>query len=107
MAALDNEHIPKIYDTFSEENSHYLVMEYVDGVTLQQRLASSGGRLEQAAVLDITLQILETLEYLHALKPSIIHRDLKPSNVMITLAGRIKLLDFGIARHFQGSKRSQ
>jgi hypothetical protein len=104
LAGLENKHIPKIYDTFSENNSHYLVMEYVDGTTLQQTLAASGGKLEERALVRIALQIVDALKYLHHLTPPVIHRDLKPSNVMITNAGRVKLIDFGIARHFQTTK---
>lgn len=104
LAGLDNEHIPKIYDIFSEGNSHYLVMEYVDGTTLEQSLAASGGKLEEDALVSIALEIVDALEYLHHMNPPVIHRDLKPSNVMITNAGRVKLIDFGIARHFQTTK---
>ncbi len=101
LAQLSNEHIPRIFDRFSDANRHYLVMEFVDGITLEQALAKNGGRLDETRVIDIALQILDTLEYLHNLKPPVIYRDLKPSNVMLTASGQIKLIDFGIARFFQ------
>lgn len=101
LAELSNEHIPRIYDRFNDQNRHYLVMEYVEGFTLEESLKQSGGKLEQGRVIDIALQIAETLEYLHGLNPPVIYRDLKPSNVMLTPGGQIKLIDFGIARHFQ------
>jgi serine/threonine protein kinase len=101
LAKLSNEHIPRIFDRFSEQNHHYLVMEFIDGVTLEQALKDADGRLDENRVIDIALQILDTLEYLHGLSPSVIYRDLKPSNVMLTQDGRAKLIDFGIARHFQ------
>jgi serine/threonine protein kinase len=101
LAQLNNEHIPRIYDRFSEQNHHYLVMEYVEGETLEQLLEKSGGRLDENQVVDIALQILDTLEYLHNLEPPVIYRDLKPSNVMLTSSGKVKLVDFGIARFFQ------
>jgi serine/threonine protein kinase len=101
LAQLSNEHIPRVFDRFSEQNHHYLVMEYVDGITLEEKLRDSGGKLAESAVIDIALQVLETLEYLHHLEPPVIYRDLKPSNVMLTPAGQAKLIDFGIARHFQ------
>lgn len=101
LAQLSNEHIPRVFDRFSEANRHYLVMEYVDGVTLEDQLRSNGGKLAPARVVDIALQILDTLEYLHNLSPPVIYRDLKPSNVMVTAEGHGKLIDFGIARHFQ------
>ena len=100
LAQLANEHIPRIFDRFSEANHHYLVMEYIDGATLEDKLRSNGGKLPPARVIEIALQILTTLEYLHNLEPPVIYRDLKPSNVMVTGAGMAKLIDFGIARHF-------
>jgi len=104
LATLDNQHIPKIYDHFSEDHRHYLVMEYVEGVTLENMLSSAGGSLDERAVIDLTRQILDTLSYLHGLRPAVIYRDLKPSNIMITSDGRIKLVDFGIARNFEPSR---
>ncbi|MGH7879941.1 MAG: protein kinase domain-containing protein, partial [Candidatus Binataceae bacterium] len=100
LAQLSNEHIPRVIDRFSEANHHYLVMEYIDGLTLEDRLKQAGGKLAPEPVVDVAIQILETLEYLHDLSPPVIYRDLKPSNVMITPSGRAKLIDFGIARHF-------
>ncbi|HTW86732.1 MAG TPA: serine/threonine-protein kinase [Candidatus Binataceae bacterium] len=101
LAQLSNEHIPRIYDYFSERNHHYLVMEYIDGATLDEELTRAGGRLPEARVIDIAIQVLDTLAYLHGLSPPVIYRDLKPSNVMIAAGGQAKLIDFGIARHFQ------
>jgi serine/threonine protein kinase len=100
LAQLANEHIPRIFDRFSEANHHYLVMEYIDGVTLEDELRNNGGKLPPRLMIEIALQILTTLEYLHNLDPPVIYRDLKPSNVMITGDGMAKLIDFGIARHF-------
>ena len=100
LAELAHQHIPSIFDCFSEANHHYLVMEFVDGMTLQEELVSSAGMLPVERVVEIALQILEALRYLHGRKPPIIHRDLKPSNVMTTKEGSLKLIDFGIARHF-------
>ena len=100
LAQLANEHIPRIFDRFSDANHHYLVMEYIDGTTLEDALRANGGKLPPAQVIEIALQILTTLEYLHNLDPPVIYRDLKPSNVMITGDGMAKLIDFGIARLF-------
>ncbi len=101
LAQLSNEHIPRIYDRFSEQNRHYLVMEFVEGKTLEDVIKEAGGRLHEGSVIDIALQILDTLEYLHNLNPPVIYRDLKPSNLMLTRNGQVKLIDFGIARLFQ------
>jgi serine/threonine protein kinase len=100
LARLANEHIPRIFDRFSDANHHYLVMEYIDGDTLEDELRAQGGKLAPVQVIEIALQILTTLEYLHNLDPPVIYRDLKPSNVMVTSDGMAKLIDFGIARHF-------
>ena len=101
LAELNHEHIPRIFDRFSEQNRHYLVMEYIAGDTLEQQLKAAGGKLPEDRVIDIALQVLDTLEYLHHRDPPVIYRDLKPSNIMITPSGLVKLVDFGIARHFQ------
>ena len=79
-------------------------MEYVEGLTLEEMLSSTGGSLGENALIDLTRQILDTLSYLHGLRPPVIYRDLKPSNIMITRDGRIKLDDFGIARNFEPSR---
>ncbi|MFZ1888863.1 MAG: serine/threonine-protein kinase [Candidatus Binataceae bacterium] len=100
LATLSNEHIPRVFDRFSEENRHYLVMEYIEGQTLEDRLRENDGKLPEGEVIDIALQICDTLAYLHSLSPPVIYRDLKPSNVMLTANGQVKLIDFGIARHF-------
>ncbi len=101
LAQLSNEHIPRVFDRFSAENHHYLVMEFIDGITLEQKLNEGGGKLPESEVIDVALQVLDTLEYLHNLEPPVIYRDLKPSNVMLTPSGQVKLIDFGIARLFQ------
>src|ERR1700687_381281 len=101
LAQLSNEHIPRVFDRFSDQNRHYLVMEFIDGITLEQKLKDAGGYLPEGEVIDVALQVLDTLEYLHNLEPPVIYRDLKPSNVMMTPSGQVKLIDFGIARLFQ------
>jgi serine/threonine protein kinase len=104
LAGLDNEHIPRVHDCFSEKSQHYLVMEYVSGETLEQKLVAAGGKLGEAVVVDIALQVLNPVKYLHSINPPVIYRDLKPSNIMIEPSGRVKLIDFGIARFFQPAK---
>ncbi len=101
LAQLSNEHIPRVFDRFSESNHHYLVMEYIDGITLEQKLRDAGGKLPEREVIDIALQVCDTLHYLHNLEPPVIYRDLKPSNIMLAVYGQVKLIDFGIARLFQ------
>src|ERR1700678_4723831 len=101
LAQLSNEHIPRVFDRFSDQNHHYLVMEYIDGITLEQKLQNAGGKLPESEVMEVAMQVPDTLEYLHNLEPPVIYRDLKPSNVMLTPTEQVKLIDFGIARLFQ------
>ena len=101
LAQLSNEHIPRVFDRFSDQNHHYLVMEYIEGITLEQKINENAGKLPEGEVIDVALQVLDTLEYLHNLEPPVIYRDLKPSNVMLTPSEQVKLIDFGIARLFQ------
>jgi serine/threonine-protein kinase len=97
VAALNHPHICQIYDVGLD----YLVLEYIEGQTLADRIRSSGGPgLPQEEVLRIARQIAEGLEEAHRL--GILHRDLKPGNVMITTKGAAKLLDFGLARLASG-----
>jgi serine/threonine protein kinase len=88
LAQLSNEHIPRVFDRFSEGNHHFLVMEYIEGSTLEEQLKQHGGKLSPQTVVEIALQVLDTLEYLHHLEPPVIYRDLKPSNIMVTADGR-------------------
>lgn len=93
IAALNHPHICQIYDVGAD----YLVLEYIEGHTLADRLRSGGGRgLPPEEALRIARQIAEGLEEAH--RSGILHRDLKPSNVMVTTKGVAKLLDFGLAK---------
>ena len=101
LAGLEHENIVRIYDRLSEGSRHYLVMEYVEGETLEQKLESAADKkLDERSVTEAALQVLGALEYLHGQNPPVVYRDLKPANVMVRANGRIKLIDFGIARLF-------
>src|SRR5215469_13046532 len=102
LSDLTHPNLPRIYDHFTAEEHWYLVMDYIEGETLEQYLKRTrSGRLPLREVLDIGIQLCTVLDYLHTREPSIIFRDLKPANVMRTSAGRLYLIDFGIARHFK------
>ncbi len=102
LAGLMHKHLPRIYEHFSENGRWYLVMDYIDGETLETYFERArDGYLPLPMALHITLQLCEVLEYLHTRKPSIIFRDLKPSNIILTAEGHLFLIDFGIARHFK------
>lgn len=92
--------LPVIYETFTDSEHWYLVMDFIEGETLERSLASRG-RLSFAETLQIGLQLCAVLEYLHTREPAIIFRDLKPGNVMRTPGGKVFLIDFGIARLFR------
>ncbi|GAC1399721.1 MAG: hypothetical protein NVS4B12_17380 [Ktedonobacteraceae bacterium] len=101
LADLVHPNLPRIYDYFTEEERSYLVMDFIEGETLEDYLEHKGGgpvTLEQA--LDWGMQLCNVLSHLHTHQPPIIFRDLKPSNVMIS-NGHIYLIDFGIARIFK------
>lgn len=101
LQALRHPNLPRVYETFSEHARHYLVMEFIEGQTLEQRQQAMGGAaLPQAEVLEWARQLCSVLSYLHSRRPPIIFRDLKPANIMVTPRGQIKLIDFGIARVF-------
>lgn len=102
LVKLDHPHLPKVTDAFIQNDNFYLVMQFIEGVTLDTRLtAANGAPLDVLQSVEWGLQIADVLAYLHTQEPPIIFRDLKPSNVMIQPDGAIKLIDFGIARNFQ------
>jgi len=94
VAALSHPNILAIHDFGSEGTTAYAVMELLEGETLRQRLA--GGALPVRKSIDIALQIAQGLAAAH--EKGIVHRDLKPDNVFVTANGRVKLLDFGLAK---------
>src|ERR1017187_7665170 len=99
LAQLNHSNIATIYGLEHSDGVHYLVMELVPGDTLQQRVKRDGGvPIEEA--LAIAKQIAEALEAAH--EKGIIHRDLKPANVKLTPEGKVKVLDFGLAKAFAG-----
>jgi len=104
LAMLDHTNLPKVVDFFEEGSRQYLVMDFVEGYTLEQIVAATPGFLSEPTVLEWAEQLCDVLEYLHTHQPPIIFRDLKPANIMLTREGKIKLIDFGIARFFKAGK---
>lgn len=94
---LSHPNLVRVLDYLEEDGHGYLVMEYLPGQTLAQRVAQEG-RISVSTVLVWAKQLCEVLEFLHRQNPTILFRDLKPSNVMVDEKDRIKLIDFGIAR---------
>lgn len=104
LATLSHPNIPRVMDRFSESGRHYLVMEYVRGETLQQKLDRGEGPFSEPQLLSWTHQLCDVLAYLHRQSPPIIFRDIKPDNIMIDENGQVKLIDFGIVRFFKPGK---
>src|SRR6266487_1197045 len=109
LSTLKHVNLPRIHDSFTDSEHWYLVMDFIEGETLEQYLrdttpGSSPSKTRSLAldeVFSIALQLCQVLHYLHTRQPPIIFRDLKPANVMRAPEGNLYLIDFGIARHFK------
>ncbi len=109
LSALTHARLPHIHDHFTDPDHWYLVMDFIDGETLEHYLRDVASPSSQATiralpldeVLDIGLQLCDVLAYLHTNQPPIVFRDLKPANIMRNPGGKLSLIDFGIARHFK------
>lgn len=99
-ASLNHPNIVAVYDTGEDDGTPYIVMEYVEGRTLRDVLRSEGPMFPRRA-LEVVSDVCSALAFSHA--AGIIHRDIKPANVMLTKAGTIKVMDFGIARAMTSS----
>lgn len=96
LKQLSHPALPRMIDFFEEGGNSCLVMEYVEGITLEQYLRKCG-RVETKQAVRWAVELTEVLGYLHSRKPPVIYRDLKPANIMIQPEGTIKLVDFGAA----------
>jgi hypothetical protein len=106
LAMLQHPNLPRVSDFFSEGNKQYLVMDFVDGRTLEKVLEENRGPLNEMQAAALGAQLCSVLAYLHACQPPIIFRDLKPANIMLDHTNQIKLIDFGIARLYKPGHRS-
>jgi formylglycine-generating enzyme required for sulfatase activity len=101
LGGLKHANLPLVIDHFIlPSQGQYLVMEYVEGEDLQEKLNHNRGPLPESQVLPWIEQVCDALTYLHGQKPAIIHRDIKPANIKITKGGQAMLVDFGIAKVF-------
>jgi serine/threonine protein kinase len=94
MSALNDERIPQIYEIGEQEGTHFIAAEYIEGETLRNHLSQRS--LSYNEILSIALQVVEALAVVHG--KHIVHRDIKPENIMVRRDGKIKVIDFGIAR---------
>ncbi|MFW6183237.1 MAG: PQQ-binding-like beta-propeller repeat protein [Chloroflexota bacterium] len=107
LATLDHPAVVNVYDYFSEADRSYLVLEFIRGKDLESLLNEETTFFSQEQVLDWALQICDVLAHLHNHKPDpVVFRDVKPSNVMLDPHGRIRLIDFGIAKLFQSEEKN-
>ena len=94
-AGLEHPNIVNIYDVGSDNSMHYIVMEYIDGITLKSYIEKKGQLTDKEAI-SIAIQVGRGIEAAH--NKNIIHRDIKPQNIMISKQGKVKVTDFGIAK---------
>ncbi len=106
LSNLSHPNLPRTYDSFTDPEHWYLVMDFIEGETLESYLEAKGvyytAPLDE--VLRLGIQLCTVLGYLHTREPVIIFRDLKPANIMRTPTGKLYLIDFGIARSFKPGK---
>ena len=100
MKRLEHSALPRIVDVVEEQNGIYVIMDYIEGESLETVL-KKGVSIEQEKVLRWAKELCEVLDYLHGQEPPIIYRDMKPANIMVTQSGSIKLIDFGSVREYK------
>ena len=96
ISLLNHPNIVEVYDVSVNDQLQYIVMEYVDGMTLREYLNERGGKLTSRETVHFISQILKALEHAHA--NGVVHRDIKPQNIMLLDNGQLRMMDFGIAR---------
>ena len=94
-ARLSHPNIVNVYDVIDEGDSHYIIMELIEGITLKSYIAKKG-RLEVKETIGIAIQVAQGMSAAH--QHNIIHRDIKPQNIIVSRDGKVKVADFGIAR---------
>jgi serine/threonine protein kinase len=104
LANLRHSNLPRVSDHFSiDEQGQYLIMDYIEGEDLQERLERLGP-FEEEEVVFIGASICDALSYMHSREPMVLHRDIKPANVRITPRGEVYLVDFGLAKVVHGDQ---
>jgi serine/threonine-protein kinase len=101
LARLDHPNLPKVSDFFMHEQRDYLVMDYIPGKDLRERMLEARRNktfLSENEVLQWAVQLADALNYLHHQDPPILHRDIKPSNLKLAPSGLLKLVDFGLVK---------
>ena len=96
ISLLHHPNIVKVYDVSVTDRLQYIVMEYVNGMTLREYLNERGGHLTSRETVHFISQILQALDHAH--RNGVVHRDIKPQNIMLLASGQLRMMDFGIAR---------
>jgi len=108
LAGLNHVGLPRVFDYFICNGRYYLVMTFIEGEDLETLLEKEGNvGLPEEKVLEIAMEILEILDYLHNRTPPVVYRDIKPANIMLHKSGRAILIDFGIARAIHEGSREK
>lgn len=94
LAGLRHPNIPRVYDYFLEQDNYYIVMDLIEGQSLEHLIGSTG--LPEAEVLKYARQLLDVLDYIHG--KGVLHRDIKPANIIVQPDGRVVLVDFGLVK---------
>jgi serine/threonine protein kinase len=106
LPGLKHRSLPRVHHYFSDHTYRYVVMDYIEGQTLEELLQTQPeGRLSVSQTREIGRQLCDVLAYLHRQQPPIIFRDVKPANIMLTAAGDLYLIDFGTARRYWGRRK--
>ncbi|MBD3287172.1 protein kinase, partial [candidate division KSB1 bacterium] len=98
LTVLNHPSIPRIYERFNHRKFHYSIMEYIEGISLEDIVRKTNGGLSEQEILNYARQICDVLDYIHS--KNIVHRDLKPENILVRKDGSISLIDFGISKEY-------
>tara|TARA_B110000240_G_C13509867_1_gene458642 strand:- start:4532 stop:5677 length:1146 start_codon:yes stop_codon:yes gene_type:complete len=100
LSQLDHTSVVTLYDYIADANGSHLIMEFVDGLPLDDLINKISGPIQELRAIEIILQVLKGIQHIHS--RNIVHRDIKPSNIIIDKNDNVKLLDFGIAKDYAG-----
>jgi len=99
--------LPEFYEYFSLDSAQYIVMEFIDGKTLEEIIDSSKKPVNEEKAVKWTIELADILDYLHnSFNKPLVYRDLKPANIIITYANKARLIDFGISRYYDPDKNT-
>src|SRR5215470_2475071 len=107
LFTVKSKHLPRVYDAFEADGRFYLVMQLIEGMTLQQLLRQQGRPCSEEEVLNWLLPIMHVLNELHSRNPAVIHRDIKPGNIILTPDQSAVLVDFGLTKLYDPNSDTQ